>query len=137
MAKSYKGISDDLRKAMEEYGADVLKEAEKVSVQTAENIVRQLRTTNQPPASSSGSAQPRKRRMWKQYAASWDFQATRYPVSSAFKVIVYNKRHYQLTHLLEKGHRTRNGTTTRAFKHIEPIANRELDDYVKKLEKSI
>lgn len=132
-----KGLSQDLRKAMEQYGEDVLLEAEKVSVQTAESMVRQLRTTNQPPASSSGSATPRKRRMWKQYSASWDYQAARYPARSAFKVTVYNKRHYQLTHLLEKGHKTRNGTTTRAFKHIEPIANRELDDYVKKLEKSI
>lgn len=34
---------------------------------------------------------------------------------------VYNKKHYQLTHLLEKGHQARNGGRIRAFEHIGPV----------------
>lgn len=34
---------------------------------------------------------------------------------------IYNATDYQLTHLLENGHKTRNGGSTRAFKHIAPV----------------
>ena len=34
---------------------------------------------------------------------------------------VYNKKHYQLTHLLEKGHQARGGGRVRAFEHIGPV----------------
>lgn len=35
---------------------------------------------------------------------------------------VYNKKHYQLTHLLEKGHQSRNGRRViPAFEHISPV----------------
>lgn len=33
---------------------------------------------------------------------------------------VYNKKNYQFTHLLEKGHVSRNGSRVRLFEHIKP-----------------
>lgn len=51
---------------------------------------------------------------------------------------VYNATDWQLTHLLEKGHITRNGTTrTRAFTHIAPVEEKYVDKYVQEVERVI
>lgn len=51
---------------------------------------------------------------------------------------VYNATDWQLTHLLEKGHITRNGTTrTRAFPHIAPVEEKYVDKYVQEVERVI
>ena len=34
---------------------------------------------------------------------------------------VHNKNHYQIIHLLEKGHQSRNGGRVRAFEHVGPV----------------
>ena len=46
---------------------------------------------------------------------------------------IHNATDYQLTHLLENGHATRNGGRTKAYKHIEPVA----DDCSEKFEREV
>ena len=50
---------------------------------------------------------------------------------------VYNGTDWQLTHLLEKGHVTRNGGRTKAFVHIRPIEEKYVNEYIKDVEQII
>lgn len=52
--------------------------------------------------------------------------------------IIYNATDYQLTHLLEKPHLSRNGRTVVAPKvHIAPVEAKCIKEYEKRVEKSI
>lgn len=51
-------------------------------------------------------------------------------------VTIHNKN-YQLTHLLEKGHATRNGGRTKAQPHIAPVESEVNQMFVRNVEKII
>ena len=51
--------------------------------------------------------------------------------------VVWNKTNYQLTHLLEFGHATKNGGRTRAITHIRPVEEKYNVKFVDLLESKI
>jgi hypothetical protein len=51
--------------------------------------------------------------------------------------VIWNKTNYQLTHLLEFSHATRNGGRTKAIPHIRPIEQKYNVEFVETLEKKI
>lgn len=51
--------------------------------------------------------------------------------------IIHNSTNYQLTHLLEHSHLTRNGRKTTPKVHIKPVEQTCIKEYEKKVEKII
>lgn len=51
--------------------------------------------------------------------------------------VVHNATNWQLTHLLERGHATRNGGRTKAFVHIAPVEEKYVNEYIKDVERII
>jgi hypothetical protein len=51
--------------------------------------------------------------------------------------IIHNATNYQLTHLLEKPHATRNGGETRPIVHIKPVDDFVAKEYLRRVENGI
>ena len=126
-------FSNDIKKILSTYGDEVLSNFAAVGSKNAEIFAKKLRMVKQPPATSQGSANARTRRYWNEYSKGWTW--TGIDKENYFSVTIYNKKHYRLTHLLEHGHETVNGKTTRAFKHIEPVEKEFIEAYLKEIEK--
>lgn len=112
---------DDLSSAiadiMAEYTEDVEEGLEKAKNETANEGVKELKSTSPEKTGD--------------YAKGW----SKRKVGTA--VVVHNRTDYRLTHLLEKGHANRDGTPSRKFVHIAPVEKHMIDSFEKKIEKVI
>ena len=69
-----------------------------------------------------------------QYKKGWAVKKQK-ETANSLELVVHNKKRYQLTHLLEKGHAKRGGGRVRAFPHIAPAEQagiRELEEGIKR-----
>lgn len=69
------------------------------------------------------------------YAKGWRVRVTK--GRGFVNCVIHNQTDYRLTHLLEKGHLTRNGGKTRAIIHIEPVHDKCIVAYEKSVERII
>lgn len=98
----------------------------KVAVEeTAKECVNELHVADPP-----GSGQYRD---WNKYNKSWTYKED--PVKA--QAVIYNKKYYRLTHLLEKGHAKVNGGRTRAFPHIAPVAEEAEEKLIRRIKNEI
>lgn len=64
------------------------------------------------------------------YAKDWAAKKNRTANKWAYGKVVYNKKHYRLTHLLEKGHRKVNGGMVAARPHIAKVEEKAINTLV-------
>jgi hypothetical protein len=71
------------------------------------------------------------------YEKSWASKVDKKTSVLAYEKIVFNKKHYRLTHLLEKGHRKVNGGFVAARPHIAKVEQDAIKTLVKEIEKNV
>ncbi len=115
-------VSKDLKEILDDYAIEISEEVDKASNSTAKNITKDLK-----------SSSPKKTG---KYGQSWSKKEERGTVLNK-SFIVYNKKHYRLTHLLEYGHATVNGGRVQARPHIKQAEERGIQFFEKEVRKMI
>jgi hypothetical protein len=100
-------LSKDISKYLQQYVYEIEDEIVGVTNDTSKQVVNELKILS-----------PKGRR--KTYSKGWARQHNIKMENHRYVVKVHNKTDYQLTHLLEFGHATRNGKRTKAIPHIRP-----------------
>ena len=110
-------LSKDIAEALKTYTAEVSEGLEKAKGEVAKDTAKWLRE-NSPKNKGK-------------YAKGWTSK------KDGKRYIVHNKDHYQLTHLLEKGHAKRGGGRVGGQPHISTAEDRAISDYQKRVEEAI
>lgn len=116
-------LSKDLQKILSEYTDEVLKAVNEAVDETAENTVNELK--------SSGEFKNRTGK----YRRSWTVKDGSYKLGVQSKIV--RNRRFQLSHLLEYGHVTRNGKRTRGFPHIRKARENAIKDFERNIKKRL
>ena len=112
---------------IQEYGEEVYSVVSESINEVMDKAVDDLHAANRfaPDGHPSGA-----------YAKSWEKIIE--PASRlTTKVIVRNKEHYRLTHLLEKGHAKQNGGRVKAYPHIAPVNDEAQRNVFKLIEEKL
>lgn len=112
MKVSLDNLDEEIKKELENFNAEVINAANESFQETAKEAVEMLK--------QGGPYQERTGKYTKDWTA--DQRGSRASAVTGLNgYSVYNKKHYQLTHLLENGHQSRKGGRVRAFSHIAPV----------------
>lgn len=115
----------EIKKILSVYNVEVRDVVNEAVIKNAKDGARKLRAKS-----------PRRKKGGGAYARSWTTQTTKDDLNQK-TVTIYNKNHYMLTQLLEKGHVTRFGGFSDAIPHIAPVEREVITDYTNDVIKGI
>lgn len=114
----------DINDILNDYSHDIQDEITEEAIRIAKDGQYKLKKTS-PINKKSTSHKGR-------YAKGWRVKIEK--GRGFVNCTIYNATDYQLTHLLENGHLTRNGKKTTPIKHIEPVHDECCDEFEKSVE---
>lgn len=126
---SVDNLAKEIEKALDEFVGVTEEACEKGVRETAKDAVSELRSAHPSGSGQYGS--------WDEYNGSWKVMQTKTDKRYHRKATIHNENHYQLTHLLEKGHALVQGGRTRAFPHIAPVAEKCEGELIQNIRKYI
>ena len=121
---------DELQKAVMDYLENYKEDIDEDVIETVDEITKKARDElkQTSPRGKGTRSNP--------YYKGWAIKLSKRR-SGVYHKVIWNKTNYQLTHLLEFSHATRNGGRTKAIPHIRPIEQKYNVEFVDKLEKKI
>lgn len=115
-------MAKEISLQMELYKHTTLEDITNATKNTAKYVVKELRNAHPTGSEKYGS--------WDAYRKGWRADRLNKKGQFRFDMVVHNKTHYRLAHLLEKGHALIGGGRTRKFPHITPIEQRAEDIFM-------
>lgn len=112
----------DISKALADYTMEVSEAITESAIELGNDGVKSLKS--EPKTNRTGA-----------YNKGWSKKVTK--GANFINVKIFNKKHYRLTHLLEKGHATKNGGRTKAIPHIAPVEQILSKDFEQEVAKII
>lgn len=121
-------VAIQMQRILDEYDREVRDVADEVMNEVSKEAANKLKATS-PKRPGHG-----------EYARSWTVKVE-HGAHGINTYTVHNKKHYRLTHLLEKGHVIRNGVGTYgrapAHVHIKPVEEWANDEVVAEIERRL
>jgi hypothetical protein len=121
------GLAKAIQKTLAEYEGVTVDNMKAAVDKVSKEAVRELKASS--PRRSGA------------YAKSWAAKKARLTNKWAYQKTVYNKDHYRLTHLLEKGHKVvgaKNGRTrVDPIPHIEKVEKKAVNDLVREMKETL
>lgn len=116
-------LEEEIMKYLQDYEEDIEDGVKENTDTITKQAVQELKKTS--PRGKGTRKNP--------YHKGWTKQKKGKVSNGKYTVKIHNKTNYQLTHLLEFGHATRNGGRTKAEPHIRPVEEKYNKLYEEKI----
>jgi hypothetical protein len=114
-------LYDIIKKQFQTYTDDVVKEIKKSAKKISLNAMREVKEKS--PQDTG------------EYSQKWSRNTIE--KDDGIYIMVHQKKKPTLTHLLEKGHKSRNGSKVAGIEHIAPVEEKANEEFSKKIDEII